>query len=244
MQLADAQYWNSWWEHHVPFPFPPATERQYGTRGYFLRTMDAQGLIPGQTVVELGGVMSFRLLSLAKWRAMKATAVDYAGSGLQLTARWFAQNGCDLETIEADFYSLPQTRQFDLVTHWGVAEHETAPSPLLALCARLLKPGGLMVFSMPNMRGPGAHLWRRWSPVTWARHIYHSDPTIREAAARAGLDCKSLFHGAPYIYIGPCESTGVFPTLAYQVQRGLERLGRANGWPYAAQHRVFVCRHA
>ena len=240
--LTDMEFWDSFWKDYVPGPFPSEHERQYGSEGYFLRMMDSVGIRQGQSVIELGGALSFRLLALAKRRSMRATAVDYAAAALAASAKWFMDNDCELEAIQGDFYDLPSDRGFDLVTHWGVLEHEIDPTTLIRLCARLMNPGGILVFSMPNMKGPGAWLWTRWSPIGWTKHIYHSDESIRSAANKAGLDCESFGHGAPFLYISPCETSGVLPRVALLMQKGLDRLGQARMWSFIAQHRVFVCR--
>lgn len=242
MQLTSPDYWNRFWEDYVPDRLPAADERQYGINGYFLRMMDSLGVRPGQSVIELGGALSFRLLALAKRRSIRATAVDYAATALDASRRWFVDNGCELEAIQGNFYDLPEDRRFDFVTHWGVLEHEVDPLPMLTLCARLVKPEGVVVFSMPNMKGPGAWLWKHWSPNSWTKHIYHSDETIQRAANTARLDCASFVHGAPFLYIAPCDSNGILARTALLLQKGLDRLGRERGWPGVAQHRVFACR--
>ncbi|MBZ5630772.1 MAG: methyltransferase domain-containing protein [Acidobacteriia bacterium] len=241
MSVTDVHYWDDWWSQSRVDPFPPDTDQQFGPHGYFLRMIDRHNLSVGDSAIELGGVRSFRLLALAKWRGLRVTAADYSRCGMEATREWFAANGCSVETIEGDFFSLPHDRKFDLVTHWGVMEHESDPRPLLQLCARLVKPTGTIVFSMPNMRGPGAWAWKHWSPNNWAKHIYHSDREIVEAATSTGLTCSTFGHGAPFIYMGSCEAKGALPRAVYLLQRLLDRLGRESGWRYISQSRVFVC---
>ncbi len=82
---------------------------------------------------------------------------------------------------------------FDVVTFWDVLEHVYSPSSTLALAARLLKPGGLLLVHVPNWDSPerplfGRH-WAGWDPP---RHLYVFDRAslggLMEAAGFRLLD--------------------------------------------------------
>lgn len=82
---------------------------------------------------------------------------------------------------------------FDVVTFWDVLEHVYSPSTTLALAARLLKPGGLLLVHVPNWDSPERRLfgrhWAGWDPP---RHLYVFDRAslggIMEAAGFRLLD--------------------------------------------------------
>ena len=59
---------------------------------------------------------------------------------------------------------------------WDVLEHVPSPKKTLSLCHKLLKPGGLVVFSIPNLNSYDRHLfgekWIGWDPP---RHFHLFD---------------------------------------------------------------------
>jgi 2-polyprenyl-3-methyl-5-hydroxy-6-metoxy-1,4-benzoquinol methylase len=111
---------------------------------------------------------------------------------------------------------------FDVVTHWGVLEHFAHPEELLIQSAELLKPGGYVVFGMPNMEAAGAHWWRKYAPANWAKHIFHSDERVRQACANAGLELIQVRHfHLPMIQVTAWESAGYVPKLLTLAHLGL-----------------------
>lgn len=67
---------------------------------------------------------------------------------------------------------------FDVVTFWHVLEHVTDPISTLERVARLLKKGGYLIVSCPNLESFQAHWfrhhWYAFSDVP--RHLYHFSP--------------------------------------------------------------------
>ena len=74
----------------------------------------------------------------------------------------------------------------DAVTLWQVLEHIGEPLPLLRRVRSLLKPGGLLVASVPNIEGLSAVLTQeRWWGLDVPRHLVHYTPhTLRRAVSR------------------------------------------------------------
>lgn len=80
-------------------------------------------------------------------------------------------------------------RSFDAITLWDVLEHVHEPRPLLAEIARLLRPGGLLVLSLPNPDSLEARLlgpyWLGWD---LPRHLNLFRPQLLPAhLAKVGL---------------------------------------------------------
>lgn len=84
--------------------------------------------------------------------------------------------------------ALPEAA-FDIVTLWDVIEHVPDPVPLLAECARVLRPGGRLVLTTGDWgcayaQARGAH-WHLMTPP-WHLTMF-SRATMARAAQRAGL---------------------------------------------------------
>jgi SAM-dependent methyltransferase len=62
---------------------------------------------------------------------------------------------------------------FDAITFWDVLEHLSDPLAALEKACSLLKPGGLLVISMPNPDGWERHLFKQfWAGWDMPRHLH------------------------------------------------------------------------
>jgi len=81
-----------------------------------------------------------------------------------------------------------QEKNFDVVTLWDVLEHTPDPMAVLRKCARLLRPGGLLVVNYPDIGSWIAHLMgRRWVFLLSVHYFYFTRKTIRLALTKAGF---------------------------------------------------------
>lgn len=86
---------------------------------------------------------------------------------------------------------------FDVITFWHVLEHIPRPAAALQRVFELLKPGGTVVISLPNIASHQA----RWFRSNWyafsdvPRHLHHFSPgSLRLLLEAAGLEFqKRLF---------------------------------------------------
>jgi SAM-dependent methyltransferase len=122
-----------------------------------------------------------------------AIARDYDAVGLDLSAYAIrtlveerglpAQQG----TLEAGWGA---DASFDVVTSWDVLEHVPSPPATLQAIARVLRPGGLLVATTPDVTGIDARLLgRRWYGFTKIpeHYYYYSRRTLALLLRDAGL---------------------------------------------------------
>jgi ubiquinone/menaquinone biosynthesis C-methylase UbiE len=115
---------------------------------------------------------------------------DVRGVDTSLEATQYAREryGLDVFTGEvseagyADGY-------FDVVTMWHVIEHVHDPKGTLAELHRIMKPGGLLVVSTPNLRSWDARIFGRyWVGLDAPRHLFVFSPaTLQHLLQRAGF---------------------------------------------------------
>jgi 2-polyprenyl-3-methyl-5-hydroxy-6-metoxy-1,4-benzoquinol methylase len=75
----------------------------------------------------------------------------------------------------------PET--FDLVTMFDVIEHLEEPIEALRICYRILKPGGALALSTPNLRGLGCRLLGAKAFAVWPdEHIIYFGPASMKRA--------------------------------------------------------------
>jgi SAM-dependent methyltransferase len=82
---------------------------------------------------------------------------------------------------------------FDVVTFWHVLEHLPDPARALDCAASLLRPGGLIIISLPSIDSLQASLFRRhWYGFDDVpRHLHHhSHDSLNLLLDRCGLDVK------------------------------------------------------
>ncbi len=80
---------------------------------------------------------------------------------------------------------------FDVVTSWDVLEHVPDPRETLAAIARVLRPGGVLVATTPDVAGLDARLLgRRWYGFTKVpeHYYYYSRRTFGTLLRGAGLE--------------------------------------------------------
>lgn len=145
--------------------------------------------------------------SAFRWVPENVRVLDI-GCGFGETLGYHKARGCDVYGVEADKNILRVAEKFGYNVHVGlfnpdlyepdffdyvtmdqVLEHTTDPVETLKGVARVLKPGGAAVVSLPNSNGWGARVFgRKW--INWhvPYHIQHfSLESMRIAAEKAGL---------------------------------------------------------
>lgn len=247
-ELTDSEYWNETWKTMPLKPLSPGNMR-FGKRGFFQLAFTSSGLeFAGKSMLEIGGGRSYILLGFTKWHGVLATALDYSPVGLDQTETLFAMHGEKCQVLLKDFLKDQIDDQFDFVTHYGVIEHFTDPGFTLEKAAKLVRPGGYMLFSMPNMQCHGAKWWAKYSPKNWSTHIYHSDQKILEACQGAGLELVESFgFGVPSFRSCRWEKQGVLPVLLTGAQVFANGFGKlfpifARWSPKWSSHRGFIAR--
>lgn len=104
-------------------------------------------------------------------------------------------NGCRFLCGSLDDHDFP-SGSLDLVTLWQVLEHIGQPRPLLKRCHEMLRPGGLLVASVPNIEGLSSRLTgERWWGLDVPRHLLHYAPeTLRRGLEQAGFRVIHVNH--------------------------------------------------
>lgn len=139
------------------------------------------------------GPLAHRLVALTvavRWRARAGSRVLDLGCGTgelarALTASGLEVTGCDISPqmlrqardeggcagwvrLSPDWRRLPfASGAFDVVVATSVLEYVTEPGAVLSECARVLRPGGLMLYTVPDLRHPVR--WAEWCAQSLAR---------------------------------------------------------------------------
>jgi len=143
-------------------------------------------------------------------------ACDFAREHLHLDVRC----GTLAETVLA-----PQS--FDVVTMWDYLEHSLDPARELALANKVLKPGGLVALTSPDIASMPARIWGpRWMGIKDGEHLYYFSPsTIERLLSKAGFRMVRLEHVGKYVDIGFfIKRTGLYSKSLQQFLASAARL--------------------
>lgn len=201
-RLTDESFWNNVWSLTGGDAERLSKSGFYfGKNGLLVKLIrDKVGELRGKSVLEFGGGgVNYRLLAMAKWMGAETSALDFSDEGLDRVRHLFTANDCAGTWIHADICTWTAAQIYDLVVHWGVLEHFPDPLPILQKSADALKPGGKVLFSMPNMEAVSAALWKKWSPENWSKHVLHPSELIESSLRQAGFaDIRSFYFGVPF----------------------------------------------
>ena len=119
-------------------------------------------------------------------------------------AALYIRQNLSVPIIEAPFDQADFAgEKFDVITMWNVLEHFYYPIDELERAHNLLKPGGLLVFSIPNLNSIEARLFGpAWLGWDLPRHIYQFPlDVLEEILSELGFDlvrmsCVATAHAA------------------------------------------------
>ena len=131
--------------------------------------------LAGADVLEIGSAPGTHLVQLRDAFGIVPYGIDRSDRGVEIHRKVFAAHQIDLRNvIHADVLS-DEVRQryggyFDVVLSRGFVEHFTDPSAVIARHLELLKPGGHLLVSIPNLRGVNYVLARFFNRPVLAMH--------------------------------------------------------------------------
>lgn len=124
---------------------------------------------------------------------------DFDVTGIELAdeaAEHCRRSGLRVLTGSADGELLRGLGEFDAVVMLDVIEHLPSPRETVALLARHLKAGGILVITTGDFGALSARLTgMRWRLMTPPQHLwFYSKESIRRMAAGAGLEVEHIDH--------------------------------------------------
>ncbi len=140
-----------------------------------LRTnyIDLQVNLAGKTVLDVGCGGGILAEAMAQ-RGAEVTGIDMGEANLNIAKLHALESAVQVkyQHISVEELAAQAPESFDVVTCLEMLEHVPDPASIIAACARLVKPGGKLVFSTIN-RNPKAYLFA----VLGAEYLLRLVPT-------------------------------------------------------------------
>jgi SAM-dependent methyltransferase len=124
---------------------------------------------PSGTWVDIGAGTGRILQEASLWKKWKLLAVEPVKHAAE-----YIQNNSDIIVINNQFEDLEGfENHFDIVTMWDVIEHLKNPITCLTKVRDILKPGGIFVFSTPNLKSWDRKVFNKyWVGYDLPRHLH------------------------------------------------------------------------
>ncbi len=156
----------------------PASHR--ATNARVLSLLEASGKLKGD-VLDLGAGGGYFTGMLSAARAGLGLAPGAGIEACDIKRGAFAVEGVSFKQADVNSGLPYPDAAFDAVVAIEVLEHTRVPYAALAEIARVLKPGGALIFSVPNV----GHLVSRWNFLTGGHYqLYPSPSALPENAGR------------------------------------------------------------
>lgn len=199
------------------------------------RRLDAiEKYVPARgRLLDVGCALGF-FVEAAEHRGWVAEGVDISAHAVA-----YARDELGLKAQTGTLHTVPfEPETFDVVTAWDVVEHVTDPVEELRIMRRLLRPGGLVVLSTPDIGSRVARLTgSRWMGFKLAEEhlVYFDRDTAEKALAHAGFEMVEMrpigkdvslefFTRRLQLYAGP---------FARLMEKGVDALGLGRASVYA-----------
>jgi len=142
-----------------------------------------------KSLVEVGSACSAVLPLFNTELGYSITGIDYSPAGCAQTRAILAREGVTGAVVEADVFSPPPEllESFDAVVSIGLVEHFSDTGAIIEALAALLKPGGVMITSVPNMNGSVGLAQKVLDSAVYEIHVPLTRERLRSAHVSAGL---------------------------------------------------------
>ena len=135
-------------------------------------------------------------LSVAREAGWDAVGLEFSADTSEIAR---SEHGLEVVTGTMEDRPFPKA-SFDLVTMWDVIEHVPDPLRTMGLVHELLRPGGMVAITTPNIDGlfpraslPLAKIVGHWPHPEPPHHLYQfSKRTIERLLSAAGFDVVAL----------------------------------------------------
>lgn len=185
-KLTDNNFWDEEWEK-VELP------SRLDSDGYFYLCFDQlfnDRLQPGEkTILEIGCAPGRFLIYFAERFGYSLGGIEASPIGYSKTIENMNLAGIAGDIVHGDFLDqCLQNDNYDVVFSAGFIEHFSDPIPILKRKFDLLKPGGVLITTIPNFVGVGGLYRKYMNKELYQKHRIIRKEELLKAYDNLGLD--------------------------------------------------------
>jgi 2-polyprenyl-3-methyl-5-hydroxy-6-metoxy-1,4-benzoquinol methylase len=240
---AGPEYWNrAWDEAALPelWPVDSRDLRAHVERSLFLCIAEALATLgvvdDRKSLIEAGCARSGVLPLFAKKLGLRIAGIDYSPNGCEQARLILARENVMGEIYCHDVFSLPGhlVERFDILVSFGLIEHFSDTTAIVAALSRLVRPGGVLFTNLPNMNGTTGLLQRVLDRGVYDIHVPLTADAVRKAHEEAGLEVLACdyFLSTNYgvVNLNSIRARGVTWWTKRILLAGFARLSMATWW--------------
>ncbi|MBW1853151.1 MAG: class I SAM-dependent methyltransferase [Deltaproteobacteria bacterium] len=146
-------------------------------------------------LLDIGCATGFSLMA-ARERGWKAEGIECS----KFCVDYARSRGLTVHQGSLNDYTGKE-ESMDAITMWDYLEHSPDPFRDLTICHSLLKPGGIILLSIPNVDSWSYFLLRKkWIGFKNIEHLYFfSRTTLEKLARQAGFTMEHCFYHGKYV---------------------------------------------
>lgn len=192
---ASEKYWSNFW-HNQSLPLPLNIEKKhldnltYRKFDSFYTSIWKKEKNIKQTLLEVGCGNSIWLSYFAKQFGFKVSGLDYSEYGCAQTKKILERDGVIGEIHYGDLFNPPTqlVNKFDVVCSFGVVEHFNNTADVLDKIGAFLKPGGILITTIPNLTGVTGYLQKWMNKPVYDIHKVMGLKDIEHYIKEAGFE--------------------------------------------------------
>ena len=224
--LTDSSFWSAHWSDATVSRNPLGYEDRVWRGVYDQTFRDAPA---HARCLEVGCGNSQHLVAIAGY-GLEVAGIDFTENGCRLAREWLTKAGIEGEILQRDMFEANDdlAGQFDYVVSFGLIEHFDDPSEPLRVMRRLLKPGGHILTTTPNVdpHSLTVRVRRIIGPKILAAHKLMSLDEVKGFHERSGfqtLTCQLQGMGLSLACDEPSRSNRVVRFIAYRTVQAIRK---------------------
>lgn len=157
---AGEEYWSGFWKNYqmpAPIDLSHKSFSNYSFRQIhnFYSNIFSSERDRNHKLIEIGCGNSVYLSYFHKHFGFEVSGIDYSEYGCEQTKKILARDGVPGSVYLGDLFNPPANliEQFDVVCSFGVVEHFNDTKDVLQHIGKFLKPGGILITTIPNLTG-------------------------------------------------------------------------------------------
>jgi 2-polyprenyl-3-methyl-5-hydroxy-6-metoxy-1,4-benzoquinol methylase len=191
---AGAEYWTQVWKNATLPPPINVDSKSLPNTVYHRYHQIFQKILnkietKNKSILEVGCGNSVWLPYFAKHFGLKVSGLDYSEYGCETESAILKRDSVEGNIYHGDMFTPPDELlgKFDFVLSMGVIEHFSDTTNVVRTLAKFLKPGGMLITTLPNHTGVLGLLQKLFNKPVYDIHYIIDKSDVENAVTKAGL---------------------------------------------------------